>query len=182
MARQSSALSLDAQHIILGFTLPSAPARTRVTLRADRGAIIRHSRPLLLIDAMRHAPQNWLPGMNLLLALCKKTDTVARVYGSLSSEAFSGRQYLDAGSDLDLLLECNEDTKLRELLAGLEQFQQPIPNIDGEILSPSGWAVAWRELASALRTGAPREVLAKSDCDARLIPVTEFIQPLSIAA
>lgn len=178
VARQSAGLTKQAGEIILGFTLPSAPVRTRVTLHADRAAIVRHSRPLLLIDAARHAPDNWLAGLNKLQTLFRRTGTVARVYGSLSSEAFTGMPYLDAASDLDLLLECGDVGKLPELLAELENFSPSEPHIDGEILSTSGWAVAWRELATTLRMGAPRHVLAKSDREIRLISVDEFIQPV----
>jgi phosphoribosyl-dephospho-CoA transferase len=182
VARQSATLAAQANQIVLGFTLPSAPMRTRVTLFADRAAIIRHSRPLLLADAMQHAPSSWKAGLDKLHALFEKTGTVARVYGSLSSEVFTGKTYLDAASDLDLLLECSDTARLPELLAELENFPLSAPRVDGEILAASGWAVAWRELASALRMGAPRQVLAKSDSDARLMPVTKFIQPQLIAA
>jgi len=34
--------------------------------------------------------------------------------------------------------------------------------------------VAWRELAAALRSVTPCKVLAKSDRDARLIPLEQF--------
>jgi phosphoribosyl-dephospho-CoA transferase len=182
VARQSASLAVPVHQIILGFTLPSAPMRTRVTLRADRAAIIRHSRPLPLTDAIKHAPQSWLPGLNSLTALIARTGTVARVYGSLSSEAYSGQPYLDAASDLDLLLECTHDTKLRELLLELENFPHALPRVDGEVLSTSGWAVAWRELAAAVRADTPRQVLAKSDFDARLISIAEFTQPLLVPA
>jgi phosphoribosyl-dephospho-CoA transferase len=182
VARQSVELAKASNQIMLGFTLPSAPQRTRAMLCADRAAIIRHSRPLLLPDAMQHAPQSWHAGLHQLQMIFKKTKTVARVYGSLSSEAFTGKPYLDDASDLDLLLECSDETKLHELLTGLEKFPLDIPRIDGEILTASGWAVAWRELAAALRMGTPRQVLAKSDSEIRLIPVEEFTQPFLISA
>lgn len=182
VARQSNELAGEANQVMLGFTLPSAPMRTRVMLRADRTAIIRHSRPLPLLETMQYAPASWRAGLDRLHTLLERTGTEARVYGSLSFETLTGKRYLDAASDLDLLLECGDATMLRELLAGLEDFPLPIPRLDGEILAASGWAVAWRELASAVRTDTPRQVLAKSDCDARLIFVEEFTQPLLIPA
>jgi phosphoribosyl-dephospho-CoA transferase len=182
VARQIDELAKASNQIMLGFTLPSAPERTRVMLRADRAAILRHSRPLLLLDAMQHAPESWHAGLHKLEMIFKKTTTVARVYGSLSSEVFTGKPYLDAASDLDLLLECSDETKLHELLAELENIPLDMPRIDGEILTASGWAVAWRELAVALRTGTPRQVLAKSDCEIRLISVEKFTQPFLISA
>jgi phosphoribosyl-dephospho-CoA transferase len=182
VARQSDELAREANQIILGFTLPSAPMRTRVMLRADRAVIIRHTRPLLLLDAMKYAPISWRAVLERLHMLFETNGTVARVYGSLSSEIFTGKPYLDTASDLDLLLECSDAAKLPGLLAELENFPLPVPRIDGEVLAASGWAVAWRELAAALRTGTPRQVLAKSDGETRLIAIDEFIQPLLIPA
>jgi phosphoribosyl-dephospho-CoA transferase len=182
VARQSIEHAEKANQVVLGFTLPSAPMRTRVMLRADRTAIIRHTRPLPLSETTQHAPAGWRAGLDSLRTLLERTGTEARVYGSLSSEVFTGMRYLDKASDLDLLLECGASTRLLELLAGLEDFSPEVPCIDGEVLSASGWAVAWRELASALRTGTPRQVLAKSDCEARLIAVDEFIQPILLPA
>lgn len=178
VARQSEPAAADP--LILGFTQPSAPARTRIALRAPRAAIIRHSRPLLLLDAIDHAPRSWRAGIYSLHARCAKAGAVTRVYGSLSSQAFTGASFLDAASDLDLLLECSEATRLHALLAALETFPLQTPRIDGEILAPTGWAVAWRELAGAVRAGTPRQVLAKSDCETRLIAVDQlFARPLS---
>jgi len=174
VARQSDAQAKQGDQLNLGFTLPSAPVRTRIALRAPRAAIIRHSRPLLLLDAIGHAPGSWRDGMSRLHELCTEAGTVARVYGSLSSQACTGASYVDAASDLDLLLECSDDTRLNELLAALETFPAQTLRLDGEILAPSGWAVAWRELAAAMRSAAPCKVLAKSDCAVRLIPVEQF--------
>ncbi len=170
VARQSDELVGKPDQIVLGFTLPSAPMRTRVLLRADLAAIIRHSRPLMLRDAISLAPKHWQEALNKLAALVDGARATVRVYGSLSSQILTGMRYLDETSDLDLLLECGEDTKFRELLDALEKVPLPVPRIDGEILFPSGWAVAWRELATALGTGIAREVLAKSDREIRLIP------------
>jgi len=112
--------------------------------------------------------------MHQLLRLCEETCAVARVYGSLSSQIATAENYLDAASDLDLLIECNENTQIHILLAALEAFSSQTPRIDGEILIPAGWAVALRELAAAIRTGTPHQVLAKSDRETRLIPVSQL--------
>ena len=180
LARQSEAAAGQADPLILGFTAHSTPTRKRITLRVPRAAIVRHSRPLLLLDAIEHAPRSWRPGMYSLHTLCAKAGAVARVFGSLSSQAYTGASFLDAASDLDLLLECSAATQVHALLAALEAFPLPTPRIDGEILAPTGWAVAWRELAGAIRAGTPKQVLAKSDCETRLIAVDQlFARPLS---
>jgi phosphoribosyl-dephospho-CoA transferase len=181
VARQPEQLVNATKHIVLGFTLPSAPARTRVMLQADRAAIMLHRRPILLADAIQFAPEIWRENMLKLNALCTNFGVTVRVYGSLSTEIFTGNKYLDEASDLDLLLECNENTKLAELLFQLEHFAMH-PRFDGEILAPSGWAVAWRELATALRCGSPKQVLAKSVGEIRMLPVEHFMQANLLAA
>jgi phosphoribosyl-dephospho-CoA transferase len=181
VARQSSPLAKESNQIILGFTLPSAPMRTRVLLQADRAAIIRHRRPILLSEAIQFAPEHWRENMVKLNALFETTGVAARIYGSLSSEIFTGTKYLDEASDLDLLLECREETKLPELLAQLENFSM-MPCVDGEICSPSGWATSWRELATALRSAKSRQILAKSDCEIRLMTIEHFMQANLLAA
>jgi phosphoribosyl-dephospho-CoA transferase len=182
VARQTDVHLSEPNQIILGFTLPSAPSRIRVMLRANRSAIIRHSRPILLSETINFAPVNWRIGLNNLVALFEKFKIVARVYGSLSSEIFSGMRYLDEASDLDLLLEISDETNLPMLLAELGDFPLSLPRIDGEILSSSGWAAPWRELTTALHTGSSCKVLAKSISEIRLIPAEEFIQSTLITA
>jgi phosphoribosyl-dephospho-CoA transferase len=182
VARQSDEEAIKANQIVLGFTLPSAPSRTRVMFRVNLDAIIRHSRPILLSETINLAPENWRIGLNRLVALFEKHEIVARVYGSLSSEVLTGMRYLDEKSDLDLLLELGEGTNLRALLADLENFPLSLPRIDGEILSSSGWAVAWRELATAMRNGTSCKVLAKSFLEIRLLPIEDFDQTFVIVA
>ncbi len=181
VARQSIPLAKESHQLVIGFTLPSAPMRTRVTLKADRAAIIRHRRPILLRDAIQFAPEHWRSNMGNLNVLCETSGVTARIYGSLSSEIFTGIKYLDDASDLDLLLECGDDTKLAELLAQLESFQG-MPPIDGEIVATSGWAVAWRELATVLRSGTTGQVLAKSDYEIRMVPIEAFMPANLLAA
>ncbi len=181
VARQFDPLAQTLNQVILGFTLPSAPTRTRVLLKADRAAIIQHRRPLLLRDAIQFAPQSWRANIFKLNALCEKSGVTVRIYGSLSSEIFTGIKYLDEASDLDLLLECGDETKLTELLNKLENFPV-IPRIDGEILAISGWAVAWRELATARHSATSRQVLAKSDREIRMMPIDHFMRASLLAA
>lgn len=173
VARQCDPLATAACQLRLGFTLP--PLRTRVSVRALKSAVSKTSRPLLLRDAMESAPGSWRASMSRLQALCDKTGAVVRVYGSLSNQAVTGDNYIDAGSDLDLLIECNQYTQVHELLMALESLPSSMPRIDGEIFMSTGWSVAWRELAAAIRTGAPSDVLAKSNTETRMMRISDFL-------
>lgn len=173
VARQCDPRVIASNQVVLGFTLP--PLRTRVRVHAPRTAVTHTTRPLLLCDAMAYAPVSWLASMNRVQALCEKTAAVARVYGSLSSQAVTQDNYIDAGSDLDLLIECNKYTQVHELLMALEGLPSTMPRIDGEIFMSTGWSVAWRELAAAIRTGTPSDVLVKSDSETRMMRISDFL-------
>lgn len=157
--------AMKGDSIALGFTL--SPKRTRISLSVPKASIIHRMRPLLLADAIEHAPISWHEGMKKILDVCESAGAAARVYGSLSFQAFTNQDYLDEESDLDLLLECNEHTRFDDLLPALKSIS--LPKLDGEIKMPNGWAVAWRELSITA------SVLAKSDSEVRLFPAREFL-------
>jgi phosphoribosyl-dephospho-CoA transferase len=175
VTRQSDLAATQAGQIQLGITLPSAPARTRVALRVPQAALVSYSRPLLLTDAIAYAPPAWRGHLAGVAEICATHAVVARVYGSLSTQAFTRQNYLDESSDVDLLFECSKKTILQKLLEELQSLEMQPLKIDGEILTQSGWAVAWRELSTALQTGAPDKVLAKSYHEARLIELDQLL-------
>jgi len=183
VARQSDEAARQTGQMQLGITLPSAPARTRIALRVPQAAIISYSRPLLLKDAIAYAPQSWRDHMSVVSEICAANAVVARVYGSLSTQAFTGKNYLDMASDMDVLFECGKDTQLHKLINRLQALAVQTPHLDGEILAPGGWAVAWRELAAGLHAKTPVKLLAKSYSETRLLTIEQiFEQPLSAAA
>jgi phosphoribosyl-dephospho-CoA transferase len=182
VARQSDPLAVQAGHMLLGFTLPTAPARKRVALHVPQAAIISYSRPLLLKDAIAYAPQEWRQHLTLVSKICANHAVEARVYGSLSTQAFTGQTYLDAASDVDVLFECGKDTGLHKLLGELHALQRHKPHLDGEVLAPTGWAVAWRELAAALQAKKPVKLLAKSYGETRLLAVDQLLAQQSPVA
>jgi phosphoribosyl-dephospho-CoA transferase len=174
VARQSDAAAMQAGQMMLGITLPSAPARKRIALRVPQAAIISYSRPLKLQDAIAYAPQQWRDHLLLVSEICASNAVLSSVYGSLSAQAFTGQIYLDAASDVDVLFECGKDTQLQKLFEEIEALSTHPLRIDGEILTANGWAVAWRELATALRSATPDKVLAKSYSETRLLTLAQL--------
>jgi phosphoribosyl-dephospho-CoA transferase len=169
-AGQSDPVARQAGQMLLGFTLPSAPARKRVALR------ISYSRPLLLKDAITYAPQEWRHHLTLVSEICANHAVEARVYGSLSTQAYTGQTYLDASSDVDVLFECSKDTELHKLFSELHTLKKHKPHLDGEIVATTGWAVSWRELAAALQAKTPVKLLAKSYNEARLLTIDQLFE------
>lgn len=144
--------------VCLGMPLPLAEGvRQRLALTAQTAHIARHTAPLTIADAVAGAPSAWLTSLVSLQRDVAGLDV--RVFGSLAMESVTGLPYLRPESDIDLLLRPATQADLRAGLALLERHAQLLP-LDGEIVFPSGDAVAWREWLSARRDGA--RVLVKS--------------------
>lgn len=175
VARQPKQQEGGAAHIALGLTLPPPTTRRRMSLYVPTEAILRHRGPLELTRSLAHA-HPWQEVIQQLLAVCKAAGVTPCVYGSLLWQTVSRYRYVTDTSDLDVLFVCNESSDIGKLVASLAAFEGSTPRLDGEILAPSGWAVAWREMAAAYKAGGSPKVLAKSICEARLISLDELFE------
>jgi phosphoribosyl-dephospho-CoA transferase len=144
--------------VCLGLPLPmSFGIRQRVALVSRVGDIARRAAPLALADAIAAAPPEWLAGLVAMQRTCAGVDL--RVYGSLAMASVTGEAYLRSASDIDVLLYPASVAELDAGVALLAQHAQLLP-LDGEIVFPSGEAVAWKEWLAARRDRA--RVLVKS--------------------
>lgn len=173
VARQPGPPTEAAPHIALGLTLPPPATRQRLSLSVPREAIRRHSGPLELSHALAHVPR-WQEVIQRLLNDCQAAAVSPCVYGSLLWQTVSRNIYLTDASDLDVLFVCTEASDMNQLMDSLADYAGASPRVDGEILAPSGWAAAWREVAAAIQSGGSAKVLAKSSYAARLISLDEF--------
>lgn len=174
VARQPPAAS-GAPAVSLGFTLAPPLTRQRVSVLVPSDAIIRHSAPLGLFEALPYAPECHDLLMQLI-EICDETEIRVCVYGALSWQALTGRSYLTGASDIDLLFYCGDIAAARRLCRALAPFRDSVPRLDGEIVSDSGMGVAWRELDAVLsRDGG--SLLAKSVHEARLVGISDFFEP-----
>lgn len=116
-------------------------------------------RPALALDDAE-APAAWQPGLASLGIALRAAGVDCRVFGSLAMQTLTGKAYLGASSDVDLLLRPLNGAQLETGLALLARHAQSLP-LDGEIEFPFGHAVSWKEwLSSETPTSADR-VLAK---------------------
>jgi phosphoribosyl-dephospho-CoA transferase len=153
----------------LGIALPPQAdgAKPRIALLADAGHIANSTRPLPLERAITAAPAVWQDG---LARLCAATQGLSiHVYGSLALQAITGLAYVRPTSDIDLLFAPRTTAELEEGLGLLRSHAASLP-LDGELVFPSGAAVAWREW---LQAGAQR-VLVKERSAARLVPAADL--------
>jgi phosphoribosyl-dephospho-CoA transferase len=163
----------DANAVSLGIALPPDPVdgrKRRIAARVHRSHVARHTPPLALSESLAAAPDAWRAGLAALAAAARFS-----AYGSLALQAITGRQYLSASSDIDLLF---HPATIGELDAGtrlLASHAARLP-LDGEVVFPSGDAVAWKELLGARANGA--RVLVKSIDGVRLADPASLIAAL----
>jgi phosphoribosyl-dephospho-CoA transferase len=133
--------------VCLGVTLPrTAGCKTRVGLCVPRAQVVRASPPLPLDALPADLPAAWRPHLPAFLAAA--SGLPLRLYGSASLQALTGRPYLNDASDLDLLLYPDSPAQLDAALGVLATHAAHLP-LDGEIVFPSGAAVAWKEWCMA---------------------------------
>jgi len=157
----------------LGFTVPGTGARQRVGVLAPADAVHAHRPPPALDTVVQEAPQAWRPALTGLIAALAETGQHARCYGSLVTQMFSGEPCLRPDSDLDVLIDCDDRDSAEQALAALARHGNGTPRIDGEVRLHGERAVAWRELAGALATGA--QVLVKSDTTVQFLSTAAFL-------
>ena len=145
----------------LGLPLPPSLGKQRLALAVPPEAILSDAPPPLLGEAAQAAPAAWQRTIAALGAL----DPDARCFGSLAWAHLTGLPYLSATSDLDLVWQVATADDAARLAAALGQIDADAPmRLDGEIVTPTGFAVQWREYASDAT-----ELLAKAADGNRMI-------------
>lgn len=165
-----------AGQVSLGIALPPAAdgSKSRVALHASAADVVRSTAALALADAAQAAPGRWRAPLEELLS--ESSGIAFRAYGSLAMQAITGQDYLTPRSDIDLLFTPANRSTLFAGLGLLERYAGRLP-LDGEIVFPSGDAVAWKEWNGAGRAG--ERVLAKTAGAVRLAPVAELLATLT---
>lgn len=140
----------------VGVPLPPSHGKARIALSVPRSAILSSSPPPLLSDAAAAAPIEWQPTIaSLLVAL-----PALRCFGSLVWQHLTGLAYISDTSDLDLFAECRNPAEADTVATALQAIAPTArPGLDGELASPDGAAVQWREWAS----GAAMVVVKSND-------------------
>lgn len=132
------------RQLCVGIALPpdADGMKVRIPLRVELAEIARRAPALSLKAARAALPVAWQAAYAELELLATGLDL--QVFGSLSWQALTGQTYLTASSDIDLLLQPMSERQLRSGLALLHLSARALP-LDGEVMFPSGQAVAWKE-------------------------------------
>ncbi len=178
--RSESALSADS--LGLGLALPpklqpnsQTGLKTRIPLTVYLNDIARHEPPLAFAAVASAIPSAWQSAYTDLTHDLIDAQLELRVYGSVALQAITGLPYLTATSDLDVLFYPRTHAQLQQGLHLLQTYSQRLP-LDGEIVFPSGRAVAWKEWADAVRSS--HKVMVKSMTNLNLMNVDDLLSEL----
>lgn len=169
--------AMAAADLALGIALPPhavTGAKPRIATIVDLAHARRFDPPLPLAAVLKVAPAHWRAALLALHLESLDALPALRVYGSLAWQAITGMGYLGSSSDIDLLVAPATRGELDVCLEWLRRYGAILP-LDGEIVFPSGAAVAWKEWDRVSRSAIPdtgAKVLSKhadhvalSDCN-----------------
>jgi phosphoribosyl-dephospho-CoA transferase len=154
--------------IAIGIPLPpqmDTALKVRIEAVVEPQHIDRVAPPLLLADALHSVLPQWRAALLALQMDAMDALPPFRVFGSLAWQSITGMTYLRSTSDIDLLFSPESRQELSRAIGLLARHASTLP-LDGEIVFPSGAAVAWKEWrdvteAQATTGAGPSRVLAK---------------------
>jgi phosphoribosyl-dephospho-CoA transferase len=168
------------RQVCIGIALPPDRAngnKRRIPLTVSMSGIRKIMGPMQIQAVMHSLPEAWRACLASLAAEVDARGLAFNVYGSVAWQTLTGQRYLTPASDIDLLF---YPASLEQLSAGLELlscYAARLP-LDGEIVFPSGQAVAWKEWASAVRTQGNTRVLVKGSRTVNLVGMTALLDTL----
>jgi phosphoribosyl-dephospho-CoA transferase len=157
VARQRGGLS--SERISVGLPAPTRWARRRLALDVGSSDISKIGFFPLLSGVVPNLPAA-LSGLQV------------RVYGSCGWQAITGMDYVHIASDMDVLVNARTLEEAINVSTAIISWSAPC-RVDGEVVFPSGHAVAWRELLQA-QAGAVGQVLVKHRQSAALMTLHEL--------
>lgn len=166
--------------LCLGLTAPPdqhTGIKVRIPFSVCTEDVVRFGAPLAIIGAESALPLAWHSVFSELSDAVTSSKLEFRVYGSAAMQAITGLPYLRVSSDIDLLFYPLTNAQLHQGLNLLNLYAKRLP-LDGEIVFPSGRAVAWKECAQALENPDRARVLAKSMLTLDLVQVSDLLAEL----
>jgi phosphoribosyl-dephospho-CoA transferase len=163
--------------ICFGLALPPRPIdglKVRIALRAPVEDVKQKLPPLCIEAAIGAAPEAWRSALAALDAEAMHRGLSIRIYGSVALQALTGQTYVTAASDIDLLFYPRSAVQLRTGIDLLARHANGLP-LDGEIVFPSGQAVAWKEWMVAKDAPNNPHVLVKENCAVHLLPAAALL-------
>ena len=186
VVRRAAPAQLAGQ-VAIGIALPpDSPHGTgpRIGAIVEAGDIRRSSAPLMLANVLAQAPAHWRAALLALHLEWSEALPPLQVYGSLAWQHLTGMPFLRESSDIDLLFTPADRHALARGVSLLCTHAASLP-LDGEIVFPSGAAVAWKEWHQAAGTSRPAPsamVLAKAPAHVALVSCISLLATLEQTA
>jgi phosphoribosyl-dephospho-CoA transferase len=151
--------------------------KIRIPLSACIDDIRRQDEPLGIDEIGSALPAAWASKFMRMSQAAADSQLVFRAFGSVALQAATGLPYVTAKSDIDLLFYPSTHAQLQEGLALVDEYAGLLP-LDGEIVFPSGRAVAWKEWVQAVENRAAPRVLTKSMQSVNLLDCADLCAEL----
>lgn len=175
-----SDVGFEVATVAVGLALPpdvGSGRKIRIPLSVHPDDIARHEAPLAFAHAASVLPLAWQLAFSDLSHELTAAQLEFRVYGSVALQAMTGLSYVTATSDIDVLFYPATHAQLQQGVHLLQKYVQNLP-LDGEIVFPSGHAVAWKEWAEAVKSPDKVKVMVKSMRTVNLMDVTDLLSEL----
>lgn len=175
---------MAATDLALGIALPpqtGTGSKPRIATVVDLLHVRRVDPPLPLAAVLKVVPAHWRAALLALHLENLEALPALRVYGSLAWQTITGMGYLTDSSDIDLLAAPATPDELSACLDCLRRYATILP-LDGEIIFPSGAAVAWKEWDAVTRGDMPdagARVLSKYADNVVLSSCSELLASLA---
>lgn len=159
----------------LGLAEPASWGKRRLSFLVNVQGVEKHQHGPLLALVLSQLPQPWQPGGVALQTFLTKHAIAAHVYGSSAVQVLTGLPCITEKSDLDLLFKPSSWADAEKLCLFLHALEKQYPEfkVDGEVLSPGGHAVQWRELLLSF-SDSHLQLLAKTDRDVKLVGLDTY--------
>jgi phosphoribosyl-dephospho-CoA transferase len=166
-----SRLDRDAPDAVpLGLAWAESGRRRRFSFAVEEGLVERIEQPMALFELLPCVPERMRDCALRLAADAATSGVSVGVYGSVFWEHLSAG-HVHSESDLDLVARPRSLAALTAWMRTLREMEGTSSmRVDGEIESPNGGAVAWRELA-----GDSARILVKADSGPRLQSRASFL-------
>jgi phosphoribosyl-dephospho-CoA transferase len=168
VCRQRVPESLDT--ISLGLPAPLRWERRKLALEVTQDAICSVGH-FPLLQTLTLAPAD-AAHVQQLVSRVQALHVPLRVYGSYGWQQLTGLPCVRAASDLDLLAPV-PDLETAGAVTGVLQALHLSCRVDGELVFPGGWAVAWREFLQ-LQDGAVDRLLVKDRNRVQLLSLADL--------
>ncbi len=173
-------VDIEQGQVCFGIALPPDPVdghKQRLALRASIADVQAIRTPPSIEAIIPAAPPAWRAPLARLDADAMRLKLTIRVYGSVALQALTGQSCTTATSDIDLLF---LPATLAQLHVGMNLLRSHATGLplDGEIVFPSGQAVAWKEWPGEATEPTNARVLVKEKNAVHLSTIAELLRTL----